>query len=192
MSTDTDSARWCETCKKWGDHHSDRHAEMAPVSTDIPDRQPSDAAVEAGVRAAFERKYGLGWDAKWIDEARRARAKAEIRADVTPALEAAYLVDRVDAPRLLLDRTALTAVLRRKLELQKDFPTFIAEAAEETADAVMEMARPMPTREQIAEALHDHWSDTHTWRRGCREDVCIAIFLDRADAVLDLLNGDGS
>lgn len=50
----------------------------------------------------------------------------------------------------------------------------------------------MPTREQIAEAMHDHWSETHRWRQGCRQDVCIEIFLDRADAVLALLNGSDS
>lgn len=52
-----------------------------------------------------------------------------------------------------------------------------------------EPARPMPTREQIAEAMHDHMMETHRWRQGCRQDVCIDIFLDRASAVLALLNG---
>jgi hypothetical protein len=49
--------------------------------------------------------------------------------------------------------------------------------------------RPMPTREQIAEAMHDHMMESHGWRQGCRQDVCIDIFLDRAGAVLALLTG---
>jgi len=57
--------------------------------------------------------------------------------------------------------------------------------------AALVAARPylMPTREQIAKAMHDHWSQTHTWRQGCSEGTCIAIFLDRAGAVLALLDG---
>lgn len=53
-------------------------------------------------------------------------------------------------------------------------------------------ARPylMPTREAIAEAMHNHWSETHLWRQGCREDVCIGIFLDRAAAIEALLSGE--
>lgn len=52
--------------------------------------------------------------------------------------------------------------------------------------AALVAARPylMPTREQIAEAMHDHQMESHRWRQGCREDVCIGIFLDRADAVM--------
>lgn len=42
-------------------------------------------------------------------------------------------------------------------------------------------------REQVAEAMHDHQMETHAWRRGCAVDVCIPIFLDRADAVLAAL-----
>lgn len=58
--------------------------------------------------------------------------------------------------------------------------------------AALVAARPylMPAREQIAEAMHNHWSDTHLWRQGCREDLCISIFLDRASVIMALLNGE--
>jgi hypothetical protein len=61
--------------------------------------------------------------------------------------------------------------------------------AEEEADVAMALARPMPTREQIAEAMHDDQMDTHAWRQGCAEDTCIWIFSRRADAILALLTG---
>jgi len=44
-----------------------------------------------------------------------------------------------------------------------------------------------PTREQIAEAMHNDQMETHAWRDGCSEGACIPIFLDRADAVLAAL-----
>jgi hypothetical protein len=60
--------------------------------------------------------------------------------------------------------------------------------------AALEAAAPLlgwrPTLEEIAEAMHDHVMETHRWRQGCRQDVCIDIFLDRASAVLALLNGE--
>jgi hypothetical protein len=59
------------------------------------------------------------------------------------------------------------------------------------ARAALVAARPylMPSREEIAEAMHNHWWQTHLWRQGCRQDLCIDVFLDRASAVLTLLNG---
>jgi hypothetical protein len=56
-------------------------------------------------------------------------------------------------------------------------------------DAVMELARPMPTREEIAEAQHDFHTD-HLWRdpASCR-DWCAPVYLRMADAVLALING---
>ena len=84
-------------------------------SVEIPD-----AAVEAGI-AAFERvpeKQGA------VDD-----TDGQFRDAMRAAL--------VAARPYLLDRTALTAILRHKIQLQQDFPTFIAEAADETADAIM-------------------------------------------------------
>lgn len=53
-------------------------------------------------------------------------------------------------------------------------------------------ARPylMPTREEIAEAMHNHLMVSHKWRQGCGQDACIEIFLDRAIAIEALLNGE--
>lgn len=84
------------------------------------DRQPSDAAVEAAYKAASE-IWGHG-----------------PYAAINAALEAAY---RVDAPRPLLDREAVKAVLAKRLH------------GEQVVDLLMELARPMPTREQIDELL---------------------------------------
>lgn len=54
--------------------------------------------------------------------------------------------------------------------------------------AVLEALKPVVVdREQVAAAMHNHQMETHAWRRGCIVDVCIPIFLDRADAVLAAL-----
>jgi hypothetical protein len=94
--------------------------------------------------------------------------------------------------RPLLDREAVYALLRATRVTVNDEWRPTETSAGQIADAVLDLARPMPTREQIAEAMHNHWSQTHKWRQGCSEGTCIAIFLDRADAMLALLNGAGS
>lgn len=67
------------------------------------------------------------------------------------------VIDRLDvllaaepAPRPVIDREALD----RRLETAKGHSWSI----ETTVDAVMELARPMPTREQIKEHLSLHWA----------------------------------
>lgn len=87
--------------------------------------------------------------------------------------------------RPLLDREAVRQLLQAADGDLAGYP----DRLDRVTDLVLELSRPMPTREQIAEALHDHWTSEHSWRQGCRDEVCIAIFTDRADAVLALLNG---
>jgi len=87
-------------------------------SAEIPDAAVSNA-MEAVVAAAEEKKRFE--EDTWVEG---------FAGDFTRAA-------LVAARPYLLDRTALTAILRHKIQLQQDFPTFIAEAADETADAIM-------------------------------------------------------
>lgn len=61
-----------------------------------------------------------------------------------------------------------------------------------TARAALVAARPylMPTREQIAEALHDN-DHAHSWRQEgvCSRYACEHVYPPMADVVLALLNG---
>ena len=58
--------------------------------------------------------------------------------------------------------------------------------------AALVAARPYltPTREAIAEALHDH-DHMHTWRSGRCDDACGVAAFQRADLVLALLSTSG-
>jgi hypothetical protein len=126
-----------------------------------PDRQPSDAAIEAA-----EREYEA------------------FGATLGDAIVAAY---RVDAPRPLLHLGDVLAALEEVYQSGAqggEWPTL-------GADAVMERARPMPTREQLGIFLHsfdafaiesgEQWSECSMERQGA--------FLYQADALLALLNG---
>jgi hypothetical protein len=243
MSAVTDSPRWCETCQGYGNHHTDRHAEM---SSTTPDRQPSDAAVEAAARGMLDAVVSDDPEAyqSW-DEMTKAARDLSLAAG-RAALEAAY---RVDAPRPCADVSAIEQLIGeawdrgnaigldgyvgpnrgeehvdpeaerdrevatyRAYELRVDVPRPLLDpppplldpetvqkavrkvvlnafgtysgTASEIADAVMELARPMPTRERIAEALsnatrdldYKQWETPHG-------------MLPFADAVLALLNG---
>lgn len=151
-------------------------------------RQPSDAAGEAAAEALLEAGFvdpDDGTIPQWHEENAPPWWTHPSEA-VKVALEAAY---RVDAPRPLLDRDAVRLAIADELDGEGVVSYGLAP---KLTDRVMDVARPIPTREQIAEAMHDHWSETHRWRQGCRQDVCIDIFLDRADAVMALLDGAGS
>lgn len=89
------------------------------------------------------------------------------------------------APRPVIDREALD----RRLETARGHSWSI----ETTVDAVMELARPVPTREQIAEALHNN-DHGHQWREHgvCHRYACDQIYPPMADVVLELLNGSES
>lgn len=95
-------------------------------------------------------------------------------------LQAAY---RVDAPRALLDREAVHQAIADNV-----WPTVDGVEIIEAVPAVMELARPMPTREQIAQVLHDQ-NQVHAWGTNRCDDACGIAYYQRADAVLALLNG---
>lgn len=146
-----------------------------------PDRQPSDAAVEAAAKASYEVLASV-W--RWLDlsdsekNMRRQRARA--------ALVAAY---RVDAPRPLLDREATTRAIEAASSRNDHIigRTYVEAYADVFADAVMELARPMPTREQIATAIDPVAFDAH--KSDESYDNRRKLALSDAAAVLALLNG---
>lgn len=111
-----------------------------------------DAAVEAAAKASYEVLASVwGWQDLSDSEKnmRRQRARA--------ALVAAYLVDRVDALRPLLDREATTRAIEAASSRNDHIigRTYVEAYADVFADAVMELARPMPTRKEIEEAISD-------------------------------------
>lgn len=132
--------------------------------TSSPDRQPSDAAVEAAKSALRDNL----WVTRhfWVDEFdcevsedspeavnREMSTYQDWSVGARAALEAAY---RVDAPRPLLHQGDVFAAL-------DECYTSGAMGGEWSTlgtDAVMELAQPMPTREQIAEALGRHYPKT--------------------------------
>jgi hypothetical protein len=135
--------------------------------------EPSDAAVEAGANELYERLFHLGI------------TMTEAESAACAALEAAY---RVDVPKPLLDRNAvsrdLTEVVDRSMETG-------ALPLSELVDAMMELARPMPTREQIAEAVYlsESAANAHRPAWSAAAPGVRALFYDIADSVLALLNG---
>lgn len=135
-------------------------------------RQPSDAAVEA----AAQQYWQAGVDAN-------TGGSGSKRDWMRAALEAAY---RVDAPRPLLDREAVHQAIADNV-----WPTVDGVEIIEAVPAVMELARPMPTREQIAQVLHDQ-NQVHAWDTNRCDDACGIAYYQRADAVLALLNGTES
>lgn len=84
------------------------------------------------------------------------------------------------APRPVLDREAVKAVLDRRLH------------GDQVIDMLMELARPMPTREQIAEVLREHlWIPSES-RCSCGDEHIEFVSHHQAEAVLALLNGSES
>lgn len=141
-----------------------------------PDRQPSNAAVQAAATAmqptAGNHQVNCPtYSLRPFDECTCGiRANALFRARF--ALEAAY---RVDAPQPLLDREAA------QRRLSKFFGGYSDDHYRMAIDAaVMELARPKPTQEQIEQAL-DSVFDTHI-------DGPVPV-QKLAAAVLALLNG---
>lgn len=149
-----------------------------------PDRHPSDAAVEA----AAQQYWQAGVDAN-------TGGSGSKRDWMRAALEAAY---RVDVPRPLLDRDELGRVL---IHFGADVRAEANEPAVmfgEVVDAVMKLARPMPTREQIELLLLAHIRDWHedgsvTCKAcGYVDDKPYGWPRHQADVVLALLNGTES
>jgi hypothetical protein len=81
-----------------------------------------------------------------------------------------------DAPRPLLDRQALNFALRRVSLIDKP----PAQIDDDLADAVMELARPMPTQAQVEEAVTKAWA---------APDASLTMIIAAVEA---LLRGDES
>lgn len=161
----------CAECKE---HQAFPVREPAPVQVEITDEAAS--AADQAVRGEL-RERGLAGDV--------GRAALEAAA---PLL----------GPQPLLDREEIVAAVHRASH--NGHPCITSgvcprlKNAGAYADSVMEMARPMPTREQIAAAMWDaeqldynrprSWSEAHPSQA--------TVILGRADAVLALLNGTES
>lgn len=145
-------------------------------SVEIPD-----ATVEAAAKASYEVLASV-W--RWLDlsdsekNMRRQRARA--------ALEAAY---RVDASRPLLDREATTRAIEAASSRNDHIigRTYVEAYADVFADAVMEQARPMPTREAIEQRVRRVYIDG-----GAHLAVAQEAAADIATEMLALLNGGES
>jgi hypothetical protein len=149
-------------------------AEPAPVVTD--------EAVEKLARVRFDREWRPGdwqWEQypdgvnRWLDDAR-----SDLEA-VAPLL----------GPRPLLDREAVYALLRATRVTVNDEWRPTETSAGQIADAVMELARPMPTREALIWAMcradrKEPEGKSAAWLRLAEE-----TFGRYADAVLALLSG---
>lgn len=139
----------------------------APAQVEI-----TDEAVEAAAAATYTFVTGIAWSQ--IDPACQAAEAA--RKEARAALEAAA---PLLGSRPLLDREAVKAVLAKRLH------------GEQVADLLMELARPMPTREELAVAGH-RWS---CLKRDEPVHELDAVDYDRADEILEiwaLLNGADS
>ena len=134
-----------------------RNGEHQPV----PDRQPSDAAVEAAAQELFRDQDGdfVQPDHPWLttfESSRRPKYTRRARA----ALEAAY---RVDEPRPALDRDQIEGLVTYFLAQREGCEQL--RAANEASGADL--------------TAIDYHARAETWQSA-------------ADAVLALLNGDGS
>jgi len=131
--------------------------------------EPSDAAVEAYRRAYWEKSGALG------DEAA-----------VRIALEAAY---RVDVPRPMVNEDAVGAAITKAVAEYRGYLVFDG-LGSVAAAAVMELARPMPTREQVVQVVAEYIDDLDAVpAMGSAADHLERRAVHVADAVLALLNG---
>jgi hypothetical protein len=112
-----------------------------------------------------------------VPEALRVAGRAQRLREVREALKAAV---PLLGPRVLLDRKAVKAVLDRRLH------------GEQVVDMLLELARPMPTSERIAQAIRGH----DALGCGCCGFYDFDRYEDRAaaiaDTVLALLKGGQS
>jgi len=151
--------------------------EPTPVVTD-------GAAQKAAERAVFQARYGVDWDSTWLDEAKRDTARQNATATASVALEAAA---PLLGPRPLLDQQAVANVVYTTVRAQAG-PAAASLAGTDILGRLMEMARPMPTLGQIAEAIHG--SDLHhLWATEVCSEACRERYLRKAAAVMALLNG---
>jgi len=86
------------------------------------------------------------------------------------------------APQPVVDREAVKRVINEARALPA------THSSEPSVEAVMELARPMPTREQIAEALMKVRVSTGEFAVGGKA-VFHGVHNELADAVLALING---
>jgi hypothetical protein len=152
----------------------------------------SDAAVAAAERA-YE-AFGAGMR----DALEAAAPLLGHRPQPQPVEELVGVLTDPNWGKPLLDRDAVRDVFVQfwnGVLCNSDVPGWtVQEEAEKALAAVMERARPMPTREQIAQRLFAERigleSDSEAWAKA--PESVRARFLRRADAVLALLNEDRS
>jgi hypothetical protein len=188
-SAEFNPADWVEVLRPT----EDEPARFGATLADIAAVQPSNAAVEAAGEALWMQVFnGVPWQEAEASE------REDCMRTTRAALQAAY---RVDVPRPLLDRMAVRDVLVRfwnAVLCNSDVPGWtVQQEAEKARDAVMELARPMPTREQIDRLLTLHYYDAK-WSQEHQGFRCVCHWLGDdhvqhvRDELLALLNGAGS
>lgn len=165
----------------------------------MSDVEITDEAVEAACRGNWDSRVrasgsGVPWDKyppvrgveldPYRDHMRTALAAALPHLSPLEALKPVVVDREAPSPRPQAGtslRDALQILADHQAQHEGDHRLAAILAAYPT------MAEPNVTREQVAEAMHNHQMSTHAWRQGCSEGTCIPIFLDRADAVLAAL-----
>lgn len=92
----------------------------------------------------------------------------------------------VTAPRPVIDREAA------KQSIYTTYGQGDWERSGRIVDAVMELARPMPTREQVAAVLRDHLWIPSEHRCSCGDEEIEFVSHHQAEAVLSLLAGSAT
>lgn len=180
-----ENAQWGEGCAQGYSNAAADLLRLLAAHPVEPAREPSDAAVEAALVEDQPSWHKIPED-----------LRSELRLRMHAALEAAY---RVDAPRPFLDREAVADAIDRHYDEDVYMPIYPEDGSRcigsAAADAVMELARPMPTREQIAAGIHKAFDHPNAeacpiTSTGWHECGYIAQSNQLADAVMDLLNGE--
>lgn len=173
--------RYLDGEEEYSDAVDHPQADPVPAQVEITDEAATlvGEAWDDGNAMGLDGYVGPNRGAGDVDpEAERARERMVDRAAALP-----YVV-----PRPLLDKEALGAVLLSfgaDVRLNSERP---AEMLGMAVDAVLELVRPMPTRQQIATVLHD---GTHG-RLQCSGPNCYIWdeSYKSADLVLSLLGGE--
>ena len=137
-------------------------ARDALAAEPVPDRRPSDAAVEAALIEDQPSWHKMPEDVRsdlrlrtreMLEAAYRVDApRTEVVVDHRPG-ETCHVATSVDPatgwPRPLLDREAVTRIINEARALPATWPST------PSTDAVMELARPMPTQAELTDWLRD-------------------------------------
>lgn len=135
-----------------------------------------DEAVEAAAQASYEVLAPV-W--RWVDLSENEKSMRRDRARAAVEAARPYL-------KLQLDREAVVRVISGASNSAESDTIlgrkYVGNWADVFADAVMDLARPMPTREQVTRVVAENLTDPD--HCGCSAQSVVI-----ADAVLALING---